>query len=114
MVAPAKVFALEELRRNFNKAKKVPDKEFVLCQGRISFIRDPFDNLFLTRLSFSRALCTGITAVISASTVSVSFRILAYNYLLVKNIYSFLHFYAGRFLCLSGILLFGVLGGSCL
>jgi len=31
----------------------------------------PFDNLFLTRLSAPRALCRGIIAVISASTVSV-------------------------------------------
>ena len=29
----------------------------------------PFDNLFLTRLSAARALCKGIIAVISASTV---------------------------------------------
>ena len=29
----------------------------------------PFDNLFLTRLSASRALCKGMIAVISASTV---------------------------------------------
>ena len=29
----------------------------------------PFDNLFLTRLSAPRALCEGITAVISASSV---------------------------------------------
>ena len=31
----------------------------------------PFDNLFLTRLSAPRALCEGIVAVISASTVSI-------------------------------------------
>ncbi|MGN1450798.1 MAG: hypothetical protein ACI4XQ_01760, partial [Eubacteriales bacterium] len=29
----------------------------------------PFDNLFLTRFSASQALCKGIIAVISASTV---------------------------------------------
>ena len=31
----------------------------------------PFDNLFHTRLSASRALCKGIIAVISASTVCI-------------------------------------------
>ena len=34
-------------------------------------LRGPFDNLYLTRLSAPRALCRGMTAVISASTVSL-------------------------------------------
>jgi hypothetical protein len=36
-------------------------------------LRGPFDNLFLTRFPATRALCEGIIAVISASTVSIYF-----------------------------------------
>ncbi len=45
-------------------------------------LRGPFDGLFHIRLSASRTLCSGIAAVISASTVSI---IIAFAPMVVKR-----------------------------
>ena len=55
--------------RDIPDNRRVPHVAEYLALAVHCTLSGPFDDLFLARLSAPRALCTGIIAVISASTV---------------------------------------------
>ena len=84
----------------------MPTRRRILCITTFDCaLSGPFDNLFLTRLSASRALCRGIVAFISASTVCSPYVILI-SYIISKYKVSTIFWNVFR---LNEILLFRVI-----